>query len=178
MTIIQTTSISDVCLIELERHFDVRGFFSRTYCIDELAQYDIKFSIDQISTSFNQHAGTLRGMHYQDPMFPEKKIVRCTRGAIYDVVLDLRMTSPTYLNWISFELSAHNGRGVLVPVGCAHGFQTLCDDTEVLYTNSGKYVPEAAKTVRWNDLAFNIEWPDCNNRIMSDKDRYQSDFVA
>jgi dTDP-4-dehydrorhamnose 3,5-epimerase len=178
MTIIQETPIPDAYLISLERHVDERGFFSRTICIDELAKCGIEFSVDQISTSYNRFKGTLRGMHYQQPMWPEIKIVRCTRGVIYDVVLDLRMTSPTYLNWIAFELSAQNGLAILVPEGCAHGFQTLRDDSEVLYTNSGQYKPAAAKTVRWNDHAFKIEWPDCNNRIMSNKDRDQPDFVA
>jgi len=175
---IKETSILDVFLIEQIRQYDSRGFFARTFCAHELAKFGINYSIDQVSTSFNASEGTLRGMHYQAEPHSEKKIVRCTRGAIYDVVLDLRVASPTYLKWITFELTAENGLSVMLPAGCAHGFQTLRMNSEVLYTNSGKYVAEASKTVRWDDPTFKIIWPYCHQRVMSEKDRIQPDFIG
>lgn len=177
MIILQNTNIKGVFIFDQERNKDLRGFFARTYCANEFTKAGFNFSIDQISTSFNNKKGTLRGMHYQIEPYSEIKIVRCTRGAIYDVVLDLRVTSATYLKWLSFELSADHGRSLIIPKGCAHGFQTLVDNSEVLYMNSGLYLPEYSRTVRWDDPAFNIYWPPCGNRVMSSKDRSQLDFI-
>jgi dTDP-4-dehydrorhamnose 3,5-epimerase len=177
MIIFNNTSIKGVFTFDQLRNEDSRGYFARTFCTTEFTKAGFNFSIDQISTSFNPKAGTLRGMHYQIEPYSEIKIVRCTRGAIYDVVLDLRVTSETYLMWLAFELNADNGKSLFVPRGCAHGFQTLQDDTEVLYTNNGLYSAEYSRTVRWDDPAFNIYWPPCGNRVMSSKDRLQNNFI-
>ena len=177
MITFKNTNIKGVFTFDQERNEDLRGYFARTFCTNEFTKAGFNFSIDQISTSFNPKIGTLRGMHYQIEPHSEVKIVRCTRGAIYDVVLDLRVTSTTYLKWLSFELNADNGKSLLVPRGCAHGFQTLQDDTEVLYINSGLYSAKCSRTVRWDDPAFNINWPPCGNRVMSIKDRSQIDFI-
>lgn len=137
-------------------------------------------AIAQCSTSFNRCAGTLRGMHYQAEPHAEAKLVRCTRGAIYDVALDLRPRSSTYRHWHGEELSADNGRALFIPEGCAHGFQTLDDDTEILYLISTPYEASAGRGVRWDDPAFGIVWPDpgYTGRILSDRDATYPDYTA
>lgn len=158
-------------ILEPERHHDDRGYFARTFCADELAARGLDTRIAQCSVSWNRRAGTLRGMHYQIAPHEETKLVRCTRGAIYDVVLDLRPSSRAFRTWRAVELSAVNGWSLYIPAGVAHGFQTLADDTEVLYQMSTSVRPDAARGVRWDDPAFGIAWPDCANRIMSERDR-------
>ena len=152
-----------------DRIEDQRGFFARSYCKSEFAQQGISCEFDQCSISFNKAKGTLRGMHFQADPYGEYKLVRCTRGSIYDVIVDLRKESATFLQWTSVILSEENRKMVFVPPGFAHGFQTLEDASEVYYQIAGIYVPNAACGVRWNDPALKISWPD-NVSMISDKD--------
>ena len=138
---------------------DERGFFARTFCQKEFEAHGLRPTLVQCSVSFNKKKGTLRGMHYQVPPHEEAKLVRCTRGAIYDVIVDLRPSSPTFKQWIAEELTEANRRMLYIPEGFAHGFQTLADHTEVSYQMSEFYHPECARGVRWDDPAFKIDWP-------------------
>lgn len=155
----QETRLSGAFLIDVERHEDERGFFARTWCQEEMESHGLNTSFVQCNISFNHRKGTLRGMHYQAPPSEEAKLVRCTQGVIYDVIVDLRSGSPTYLEWEAFELSAENRYQLFIPEGLAHGFQTLEDDSEVFYQMSEFYAPELARGLRWNDPAISIEWP-------------------
>lgn len=146
-------------LIDLEPHHDDRGFFARTWCRRELAARGLDAEIAQESLSYNRLRGTLRGLHLQLAPHEETKIVRCIRGAVFDVVLDLRPASPTFLRWKAFELSASNRRALYVAKGVAHGFQTLVDDVEVAYQISAFHAPDAATGFRFDDPAFAIDWP-------------------
>jgi dTDP-4-dehydrorhamnose 3,5-epimerase len=169
------TKLPGVYLIELEFLKDDRGTFARSYCAEELDDLGIEFSIVQANISVSKFAGTVRGMHFQEDPYAESKIVRCTQGAIYDVAIDLRQESETYCDWFAAELNADNRFALLVPEGCAHGFQTLSDDTEVHYLMSAPYRPDAATGVRYNDPAFGIDWPlDITN--ISERDRCWPDF--
>jgi dTDP-4-dehydrorhamnose 3,5-epimerase len=172
------TAIEGAFVVEPERIEDERGFFARTFSADEFEARGLDARVDQCSTSFNASAGTLRGLHYQTAPHGESKLVRCTRGAIHDVAVDLRPDSASYLRWFGVELSADEGHAFFVPEGCAHGFQTLVDASEVLYQISTPYVPEAARGVRWDDPAFEIEWPDPpgKGRTMSARDAAYPDF--
>src|SRR6266545_5676377 len=143
------TGLAGAFLLEPERRADERGFFARTWCHDEAAAHGISVNWVQCNVSFNRATGTLRGLHYQAPPWEEAKLVRCTMGAICDVIVDLRPASPTYRQWAAFELTADNRRALYVPTGFAHGFQTLADDTEVFYQMSAFYRAEAARGVRW-----------------------------
>jgi dTDP-4-dehydrorhamnose 3,5-epimerase len=145
----------------IEPHFleDERGFFARTFCKREFKSQGLNPNLVQCSTSFNKKKGTIRGMHYQVPPHAEAKLVRCTMGAIYDVILDLRPESSTFKKWLAVELTAENRNMVYISEGIAHGFLTLFDNTEVFYQMSEFYHPECARGVRWNDPAFGIEWP-------------------
>jgi dTDP-4-dehydrorhamnose 3,5-epimerase len=172
------TRLPGVLIVEPERIEDGRGSFARTFSKEEFAARGLDVRVDQCSTSFNHNAGTLRGMHYQAPPHAEAKLVRCTRGAIFDVALDLRPDSKAYLDWVGVELSADDGRALYVPEGCAHGFQTLFNSSEVLYQISTPHVPDAGRGVRWNDPAFAIEWPGApsSGRTMSRRDTEYPDF--
>jgi dTDP-4-dehydrorhamnose 3,5-epimerase len=152
------TSLEDAWLIDIEPHEDERGFFARTFCAEEFARCGLPTHFAQCSVSFNRRRGTLRGMHYQAEPHSEGKLVRCTRGAIFDVILDLRPRSATYCRWLGIELSASNRRAVYVPPGFAHGTQSLVDDTEVFYQITEPYHAELARGVRWNDPTFAIQW--------------------
>jgi len=176
--IVSSTPIPGVFVIEPERLSDERGYFARTYCAREFAVRGLDPTVAQCSTSFNTRAGTLRGMHYQASPHAEAKLVRCVRGAIHDVVLDLRPESPAYLRSHAVELSEENGRGLFIPVGCAHGFQTLRDRSEVYYQISVAYEPTAARGVRWDDPAFGIAWPNPpdGGRTISQRDASYPDF--
>ena len=165
------TDLPGAYLVELDRHEDERGFFARTWCRDEFRAHGLEAGLAQCSVSRSLRAGTLRGLHLQVAPHEESKLVRCTAGAIFDVIVDLRRDSPTYLSWYGIELDAEQGSALYVPKGCAHGFQTLVDDTEVLYMMSDPYVPEAASGVRWDDEAFGIEWPDADVRTLNERDR-------
>jgi dTDP-4-dehydrorhamnose 3,5-epimerase len=161
--------------IDLERREDERGFFARTWCLNEFKSLGLTARIVQVNVSHNKHRGTLRGMHYQAAPREEAKVVSCTQGAVFDVVLDLRPDSPTYLAWAAAELSATNHRALYVPEGCAHGFQTLADDTQLLYLMSEFFQTEQGRGVRHDDPAFGIEWPLAVSRI-SDADRHWPAF--
>jgi dTDP-4-dehydrorhamnose 3,5-epimerase len=162
--------IAGACLIEPQKIEDARGFFARVFCREEFDAHGLKSEMAQCNISFNAQRGTLRGMHYQTAPRKEIKIVRCTRGAIYDVLLDLRPQSPTFRLWEAASLTAENCRMLYVPGGVAHGFQTLADDTEVFYQMSEVHAEDCARGVRWDDPAFAIEWP-IKRPILSDRDR-------
>lgn len=170
------TKLKGVFVLELEKLEDERGFFARTWCKDEFAKRGLNPSLAQTSISFNHKRGTLRGMHYQIAPHEEARLVRCTIGAIYDVVIDLRDNSPTFTQWIATELTAANHRALYVPEQFAHGFQTLEKATEVFYQMSEAYAPEHVRGVRWNDPAFSIEWPH-DQRIISERDQSYPDFI-
>lgn len=153
------TKLKGAFVIDIEPREDERGFFARSWCEDEFAKHGLNSRLAQCNISFNKKRGTLRGMHYQIEPFPEAKLTRCTRGAIYDVIIDLRSHSPTFKQWVSVELNAENRRALYIPAGFAHGFQTLEDNTEVFYQMSEFYHPECARGVRWDDPAFGIIWP-------------------
>jgi dTDP-4-dehydrorhamnose 3,5-epimerase len=156
-------------LIHLEKKDDERGFFARSFCEREFATHNLKLPNKQSSISYNKKRGTLRGMHYQVAPHEEAKVVTCVRGAIYDAIIDLRLGSPTYCKWFAIELNDRNYASLYIPGGFAHGFQTLADDTVVLYHMSEFYHPESAQGVRWNDPAFGIKWP-LKKPILSAKD--------
>jgi dTDP-4-dehydrorhamnose 3,5-epimerase len=168
--IFKKTAFDGVYLIELDQNIDERGFFARSFCKKEFQENDIDLDIAQSNISFNKKKGTLRGMHYQVSPHAEAKLVSCPRGAVYDVIIDLRLNSPTYCKWLAVELSAQNYRSLYIPKGFAHGFQALSDDTVVLYQMSESYHPESARGIRWDDPLFLIEWPS-NNQVISVKDR-------
>lgn len=170
------TPIAGAFLVETEPREDERGFFARTFCQDEFRHHGLDPCVAQCGISFNPHRGTLRGMHLQAPPHSEAKLVRCARGAVYDVILDLRADSPTFRHWWAVELSPAGGRLLYMPAGVAHGFQTLEPDTEVSYQMSRPYVPEAATGVRWDDPAFGIQWP-LDVSAISDADRARADFA-
>jgi dTDP-4-dehydrorhamnose 3,5-epimerase len=169
------TPLGGAFVIEPELLEDARGFFARTWCLREFETRGLVARVAQCSTSFNKRKGTLRGMHYQAPPFAETKIVRCVRGSIYDVIVDLRPSSPTSMRHFSVVLTADNRKMLYVPAGFAHGFQTLEDDTEVLYQMSEFYSSAHARGVRWDDPALGIQWPD-DERMIVDRDRTYSDF--
>jgi len=172
------TPLSGAFIIEPERRTDERGFFARVWCQEELADHGLETRLVQCSISYNNRAGTLRGLHYQTDPFPEVKIVRCTRGAIFDVIVDLRRESPTFAQHFSIVLTAANRTLLYIPRHFAHGFQTLEDDTEVMYQMSEFYRPESGRGVRWNDPAFGIEWPHTEDRLINERDASYPDFTG
>jgi len=168
------TSLQGAFIIEPERKEDERGFFARVFCVEEFEAHGLDTRLVQCSISYNKQKGTLRGMHFQTFPHEEVRLVRCTTGAVYDVVLDLRSGSPTFKRWIAEVLTSENRRMMYVPRGFAHGFLTLENNCEVLYQMSESYHPEAAQGVRWDDPAFGIQWP-IPLSIISDKDlNYQA----
>lgn len=171
------TGVAGAFLIEIERKTDDRGFFARSWCRSELEAKGLCARVEQMNVGFNRLRGTLRGMHFQAAPHAETKVVRCTRGSVFDVVVDLRPDSPTFRRWAGFELSADNGRMLYVPEGCAHGYQTLEDASEICYLTSRPYAPESARGVRHDDPAFGIRWPLPVSRI-SQADRGWPDFAT
>jgi dTDP-4-dehydrorhamnose 3,5-epimerase len=169
------TEISGVVVVDLERIEDDRGFFARSFCAEAFADRGLCAGFVQANISFNRQRGTLRGMHYQAEPEPEPKLVRCTRGAIYDVAVDLRTDSPTRCRWVGRELTADNHRALFIPAGCAHGFVSLVDNTEVFYLMGAVYDPALARGVRWNDPAFAIVWP-MEPTTLSERDASYPDF--
>jgi dTDP-4-dehydrorhamnose 3,5-epimerase len=153
------TKLKGAFIIDLDERLDNRGFFARTFCAKEFAEHGLKPAIAQCNLSFNYKKGTLRGMHYQIPPVTETKVIRCIQGAIYDVIVDMRPSSPTYLSHIGVELTADNRRALYVPAMFAHGYQALTDGAEVLYQVSEFYTPGYERGLRYNDPAFDIEWP-------------------
>jgi dTDP-4-dehydrorhamnose 3,5-epimerase len=170
-----STKLAGVFEIHLDLKQDERGFFARSWCQMEFAEHGLNPTLRQCNVSFNGRKGTLRGLHYQAAPHPEAKLVRCTKGAIYDVVVDLRRESQTYKQWIGVTLTAENRRMLYVPEECGHGFLTLGDESEVFYQMSEFYHPDLARGVRWNDPAFAIAWPE-EPRQISERDRTYPDF--
>lgn len=169
-------ALGGAMLVDLERYEDPRGFFARAWCAREFQDAGLNPELVQASISHNRRRGTLRGMHFQLPPHEEDKLVRCIQGAIWDVIIDLRPDSPTYLQHGGIELNAARGRALYVPKGFAHGFQTLLDDTQVFYQMSEFYAPEAARGICWNDPRFAIEWPE-RPPILSPRDSAYPDFA-
>ncbi len=175
MTFYETT-LPDSFIVEMEPRVDDRGFFARSWCQREFSRKGLNPSLVQCNVSFNNRRGTLRGMHFQLPPYEEAKLVRCTMGAIFDVIIDLRPQSPTFKKQFTVQLDAKNHRMLYVPEGFAHGFQTLTDSTEVFYQMSEFFTPEAANSgIRWNDPVFGIQWP-FRDPILSERDRNYPDF--
>jgi dTDP-4-dehydrorhamnose 3,5-epimerase len=168
--------LRDAYLVQLEPARDNRGFFARTFCVEEFAAHGLETNYPQHSISFSARRGTLRGMHYRRDPHSEAKLVRCAKGAILDVIIDIRRDSPTYRRWQAFELSGANGRQLYIPKGFAHGFQTLNDNVEVNYLISAPYEPELAHGIRYDDPAFRISWPLSVTEI-SEKDLRWPDFA-
>jgi dTDP-4-dehydrorhamnose 3,5-epimerase len=169
------TKLEGVFIAEPEKIEDKRGFFCRTFCKNEFEKLGLNPDVVQCNVSFNAQQGTLRGMHFQISPFEEAKLIRCTMGKIYDVVVDLRPGSKTYKQWIAVDLSAENRKMLYVPEGFAHGFQTLTDNTEVYYQMSEFYAPQYSRGVRWNDPVFGIRWPE-RVRSISEKDQTYADY--
>jgi dTDP-4-dehydrorhamnose 3,5-epimerase len=168
--------VADAWVVDLERHEDERGWFARAWSRREFAERGLAAELEDVNLSFNARRGTIRGMHFQLPPHQEVKLVRCVRGAVLDVVVDLRPDSPTYRRHATVELSAANGRLLYIPAGLAHGFQTLEDATEILYLMVGGYEPDAARGVRWDDPAFAIGWRDLGEPTIAGRDRTWPDF--
>lgn len=171
------TELPGAFLIEPERKEDMRGFFARIWCVEEFKKHGLNPQLVQCNISFNHKKGTLRGMHWQVPPHPEAKLVRCTMGALHDVIIDLRPASPTYRRHLGVELTAENRKMLFIPEGFAHGFQTLADNTEVFYQMSDFFAADCARGLRWNDPAFGIKWPP-GERILNERDRSYPDFAA
>jgi dTDP-4-dehydrorhamnose 3,5-epimerase len=174
--IFTSTDLQDAAIIDVERHEDERGFLARTYCEREFAEHGLAMPIVQSSTIYSPKRDTLRGLHFQEAPHSEAKLVRCTRGSIFVVIVDLRPESPSWRGWLGAELTACNQRLLYVPKGFAQGYQTLEDETEVLYHMSHHYVPDAARGVRWDDPAFGVAWPPAGQRLISDRDRGWPDY--
>ena len=170
------TKISGAFLVDLKRIVDERGFFSRAWSAREFAELGLESDFPEINLSLSLRKGTIRGLHYQKEPHSEAKFVRCIRGSLFDVVVDLRPASPTYLQWAAFEISASTYQGIYVPAGCAHGVQTLEDETEMFYMVSSCYHAASEAGIRWDDPLFNVEWPDVARRIVSEKDRSWPDY--
>ena len=164
------TELRGAFVVELELHVDERGLFARMFCREEFIAHGLDPNIAQCNISFNKKMGTLRGLHYQGNPFEEAKLVRCARGAIYDVIVDLRPRSATYRQWISVEITQDNRKAIYVPKGFAHGFQTLDDNSEIIYQMSESYHPDHSLGIRWDDPTLAIIWPPAAQRIISAKD--------
>jgi dTDP-4-dehydrorhamnose 3,5-epimerase len=174
--IFSETRIKDIYLLEPKRFEDERGFFAPSFSAQEFAERGLASVFVETNISYSRTRGTLRGMHYQAAPFGQAKLVRCTRGAVFDVAVDLRPHSPTYREWVGVELSAEDRSMLYLPGDCAHGFQTLTDDTEVFYMVSQVYEPASGRGFRWDDPAFKIEWPEVEERIVLQRDREYPDF--
>ena len=168
--------IDGAFLIDLEKYEDKRGFFARSFCTNEFLEHGISFTPVQANIAYNYNKNTLRGLHYQSGKFAESKLVRCIKGALYDVIIDLRPDSPTYKKWMGVDLTEGNRKLFYIPEGCAHGYQTMTNDAELFYMVSAFYAPDFEKGIRWNDPVFNIQWKKYDNLIISDKDRNWPDF--
>jgi dTDP-4-dehydrorhamnose 3,5-epimerase len=178
MMIFTETALKNAYIIEPERYEDDRGHFARVFCEKEFETHGFKLNMVQSNIAFSRKKATLRGLHYQVNPYAEVKLVRCITGSIFDVIIDLRPESSTYKQWFGIELNSKNNRMLLIPENFAHGYQSLVDDTEVFYQVSQFYTPDAERGVRWDDPAFNIEWPEMVHPIISEKDKSWSDFLS
>jgi dTDP-4-dehydrorhamnose 3,5-epimerase len=176
--IFRETKLKGAFVIDPERFEDMRGFLARSFSAKEFESHGLNPRIAECNISFSKKRYTIRGMHFQKPPHAQAKLVRCSQGAIYDVIIDLRPESPTFKQWIGEELTAQNRRMLYVPEGFAHGFETLEDNTEVFYQISQFYTPQSEGGVRWNDPAFGISWPASDGVIINDRDRTYPDFGA
>jgi dTDP-4-dehydrorhamnose 3,5-epimerase len=174
--IFSPTRIREAMVVEIEPRADERGLFARGFCRKEFEAHGLNPDVAQANIGLSRRRGTLRGLHYQIPPNAETKLVRCTAGAVFDVIVDLRPESASYKQWVGVELTAANRRMLYVPAGCAHGYLALADDTEVFYLVSEFYSPGAERGLRWNDPAFRIEWPITEDLRISDKDRSWPDW--
>jgi dTDP-4-dehydrorhamnose 3,5-epimerase len=172
------TPLEGAYVVELEPRGDDRGHFARVFCQAEFNEQGLNPCVAQVNTAVSKYRGTLRGIHYQCAPHAEAKLVRCIRGALFDVMLDLRPDSATYCQWFGLELRPESGQMLYIPEGFAHGYQALADDTEVTYQVSASYAPQAERGVRWDDPCFGIEWPIVDGVILSEKDRAWLDFEA
>ena len=175
--IFNETYIKGAYVIQLEKHDDERGSFARTWCRREFQQNGLQEQPVQANTAYSRARGTVRGLHYQVEPFAESKLVRCTRGGIFDVLVDLRPDSSTYTQWFGTELTPANGCMLYIPKGCAHGYQSTLDESDVFYLSTQFYAPECEKGFRWDDPAFNIDWPIATGVTLSDKDNSWPDFM-
>lgn len=176
--IFNKTKLDGAYIIEMEPIGDHRGFFARAWCTKEFQVHNLITQFVQANLTYSPKRGTVRGLHYQIAPHQEVKLVRCTRGATYDVIVDLRPDSPTYKQWLAVELTADNHKMIYIPAGFAHGYQILMDNTEVFYQVGQFYAPEYERGARWNDSAFGIDWPITNPLILSDKDKNWPDYPA
>ena len=176
--IFRETKLKGAFVIEPEKHEDERGFFARSWCQKEFKVHGLNPNIVQANIALSLQKGTLRGMHYQIRPYQEAKLVRCIRGAVFDVIIDLRPNSITYCEWLGVELSAESHAMLYVPEGFAHGYLTLENNTEVFYMVSQFYTPDSERGVRWDDPVFNIEWPETSDLVISDKDQHWPDYLA
>jgi dTDP-4-dehydrorhamnose 3,5-epimerase len=176
MIIFKETKIKGAFVIEPEKFEDQRGFFARSFSRTEFAEHGLRAEFVEAGISFNVRKHTVRGMHFQSAPNAQAKLARCTRGAIYDAMIDLRPESPTYKQWFAQELTAQNRLMLYIPEGCAHGFQTLEDDSELFYQMSAGYAPSSERGVRWNDPVFGISWPVTDGVIINERDRTYPDF--
>jgi len=172
-----TTEVEGCRIVELEPFTDERGYFARAWCADEMEGEGLEDHIAQINMSLSKQAGMIRGLHWRPDPHPEAKYVRCIAGRVFDVCVDVRPGSPTFLRWVGVELSPGNRRALSVPAGCAHGYQALEDNSEVLYTASARFDPGVEIGACWNDPSFGIEWPITDSVIVSDKDQNWPDFA-
>jgi dTDP-4-dehydrorhamnose 3,5-epimerase len=170
------TKLKGVFIIEPKRFEDERGFFAPSFSAKEFAARGLAIAFVENNISYSKSRGTIRGMHYQAAPYGQAKLVRCTRGAVYDVAVDLRRDSPTYREWVGVELTAENRCMLYLPGDCGHGFQTLADDTEVFYMVSEVYAPDSGRGFRWDDPAFRIQWPDVGNRVLLKRDQEYPDY--
>lgn len=177
MIIFKETPFKGAYIIEPEKFEDQRGFFARSFSQAEFLAHGLRAEFVESGISFNLRKHTVRGMHFQSPPHAQAKLVRCTRGAIFDVMIDLRPDSPTYRKWFAQELTEHNRLMLYIPEGFAHGFQTLADETEMFYLLSAGYAPQSERGVRWNDPAFGIAWPETERVIINERDRGYTDVV-
>jgi dTDP-4-dehydrorhamnose 3,5-epimerase len=176
MIIFKETKVKGVFVIEPEKFEDARGFFARRFSQEEFLAHGLNGHFVEAGVSLNLRKHTVRGMHLQAPPHAQAKLVRCTQGAIYDVAIDLRPDSPSFKQWVAVELTARNRLMLYLPEGCAHGFQTLEDDSEVSYEWSKKYHPASERGIRWNDAAFNIQWPEPERIVINERDRTFPDY--
>jgi dTDP-4-dehydrorhamnose 3,5-epimerase len=174
--IFNSTPISGAYLVDIEEHKDDRGFFGRAFCANEFRDRGIPFRVAQANVALSKKKGTLRGLHYQVAPHEEAKLVRCVRGAVFDVIVDLRKDSESYGRWFGTQLSAAAYRLFHLPAGTAHGYLALEDNSEIIYLVSQFYAPGAEHGIRWDDPAFNIQWPLTDDLIISEKDRSWADF--
>jgi dTDP-4-dehydrorhamnose 3,5-epimerase len=177
MIIFKETKLKGAFVIEPEKFQDHRGYFARSFSRTEFLEHGLRAEFFEAGISFNLRKHTVRGMHFQAPPNAQAKLVRCTRGAIFDVLIDLRPESPMYRQWFAQELTQHNSLMLYIPEGCAHGFQTLQDETEVFYQLSAGYAPASERGVRWNDPVFGISWPETERIIINERDRTYPDVI-